>query len=179
MTPLEIERDRIKDEYIKMLGNEIDSLVGLAYMHGWQSKNIQKGIDLRAKIKSLTEQIEAEVDQPKECLNGVHIKGCGYLAPTLRQKITTEQIEKETDGKGKGRCTMIDLYGTKECPVVKSCSECEYFESPSEQPETLTKNKILRNVFHAGFMACKGGMTEKQAKKWANNTYPDKVKLSD
>jgi hypothetical protein len=43
------------EDYIKLLGEEIDSLVGMASVHGWQStpEKIELGIKLREKIGEL------------------------------------------------------------------------------------------------------------------------------
>ena len=50
------------DEYIKLLGEELDSLVGMAYVHGWQSteEKINKGEELRAKIETLKKEVEQD-----------------------------------------------------------------------------------------------------------------------
>lgn len=46
------------EEYVKMLGEEIDSLVGIAFVHGWKSKNIKRGDELRAKVEKANKLIE-------------------------------------------------------------------------------------------------------------------------
>ena len=38
-------------EYIKLLGAELDSTIGLAYSHGWRSTRAEKGKELRKRIK--------------------------------------------------------------------------------------------------------------------------------
>lgn len=47
------ERELIEllDEYIKLLNKEINDLIGMASIHGWSSRNVQEGIELRAKIE--------------------------------------------------------------------------------------------------------------------------------
>ena len=49
-------------EYIKMLGNEIDSLVWIAHTHGWKSKNIRKGEKLRKEMSILDKQISNHIE---------------------------------------------------------------------------------------------------------------------
>jgi len=41
------------EEYIKLLGLEIDDLVGIAYVHGWRSEHVEQGKKLREEIKAL------------------------------------------------------------------------------------------------------------------------------
>ena len=57
-----ISEDLIKayDDYIKMLGEEIDDLVGMAYVHGWRSERIEAGRECRQKIKDLKENLIKE-----------------------------------------------------------------------------------------------------------------------
>ena len=45
------------DEYIKLLGDEIDGLAGLAYVHGWRSSRYEQGKALRDKIESLKKDV--------------------------------------------------------------------------------------------------------------------------
>lgn len=45
------------DEYISLLGEELDELALIAYAHGWKSKRAEQGIKLRTKIETLKEQI--------------------------------------------------------------------------------------------------------------------------
>ncbi len=49
-------------EYIKMLGNEIDSLVPFASTHGWKSENIGKGEKLRKEMKVLDKLISKHIE---------------------------------------------------------------------------------------------------------------------
>lgn len=53
----EVERLResieLKNEYIKILGNEIDDLMGVACAHGWYSRRIEGGRVLREKMAAL------------------------------------------------------------------------------------------------------------------------------
>jgi len=41
------------DEYIELLGDELNELAGLAHVHGWRSGRAEQGKDLRKKIKNL------------------------------------------------------------------------------------------------------------------------------
>lgn len=41
------------EEYIELLGEEIDELTPFANTHGWQSKKYEKGKLLRERIRSL------------------------------------------------------------------------------------------------------------------------------
>ena len=41
------------DEYVKLLGKEIDSLIGIAHVHGWQSENHEAGVKLRERLVQL------------------------------------------------------------------------------------------------------------------------------
>lgn len=41
------------NDYIKLLGEELDETAGIAAAHGWQSKRIEQGERLRAKLKDL------------------------------------------------------------------------------------------------------------------------------
>jgi len=44
------------DSYIKLLGEEIDSLMSLAISHGWQSSKVEAGEKCRAGIQSLKDK---------------------------------------------------------------------------------------------------------------------------
>jgi hypothetical protein len=41
------------DPYVKLLGEEIDELFGLAFAHGWRSKRVKAGNKCRVRIDSL------------------------------------------------------------------------------------------------------------------------------
>ena len=45
----------VYDEYVKLLGEEIDSFIGLAMAHGWKSteERIKRGKELRTRIAAL------------------------------------------------------------------------------------------------------------------------------
>ena len=47
------------EEYIKLLGKENNSLISLAFVHGWRTseEDIKKGEELRAKIKELKDSL--------------------------------------------------------------------------------------------------------------------------
>lgn len=44
----------IYKEYAELLIQEISSMVGLCYVHGWKSENVEKGKNLREKIDALS-----------------------------------------------------------------------------------------------------------------------------
>ena len=44
------ELEKCQDEYIKLLIDELDELVGMAAVHGWRSTRFEKGVELRSKI---------------------------------------------------------------------------------------------------------------------------------
>ena len=46
----------VYDAYIKALEEEIDSLGGLAYIHGWRSDKAKLGKECRARIQSLKDR---------------------------------------------------------------------------------------------------------------------------
>jgi len=49
---------RTQQEYIRILGREIDSMAGIAYAHGWESQNIEIGKRLRSKMKKVKKQLK-------------------------------------------------------------------------------------------------------------------------
>jgi hypothetical protein len=49
-----------QDEYIQLLVKEIESMVSLAYMHGWRSDNHEAGAALRERIDSLRSGQQAQ-----------------------------------------------------------------------------------------------------------------------
>jgi hypothetical protein len=51
------------EEYIKLLGEELNDLVGLASAHGWRSSRFEAGKELREKIAKLKKQSELEVEK--------------------------------------------------------------------------------------------------------------------
>jgi len=57
MCPVDIrEIFEAYDAYIELLGEEIDSLMGLAISHGWQSSKVEAGEKCRAGIQSLKDK---------------------------------------------------------------------------------------------------------------------------
>jgi hypothetical protein len=51
----------VQEEYIKLLGDELDSIVGLARAHGWESSNVERGTELRQEMSKLKQDIIDEV----------------------------------------------------------------------------------------------------------------------
>lgn len=49
----ELELIAVLKQYIELLGAELGELVTLAHNHGWKSKYIQEGIELRERIEQL------------------------------------------------------------------------------------------------------------------------------
>lgn len=45
------KREQLQLEYIKLLGEEINDMVGIASIHGWKSKNSERGKELREKLE--------------------------------------------------------------------------------------------------------------------------------
>jgi len=41
------------DNYIKLLGDELTELAGMARVHGWKSNRVEEGYKFREKIKTL------------------------------------------------------------------------------------------------------------------------------
>lgn len=41
------------ENYIAVLNDEINDLVGLAYVHGWRSRNVERGEEARKRIAEL------------------------------------------------------------------------------------------------------------------------------
>ena len=54
-----IELIEAKDNYIALLGEEINSLTSIASIHGWKSKRISEGEEHRAIIKRLEDKLKA------------------------------------------------------------------------------------------------------------------------
>ena len=47
-----------------------------------------------------------------------------------------------------------------------------YAQQPQKVEQEAKPNKrIMKNIFHVGFMACHGGMELKEANKWFDKTY--------
>ena len=63
MTELEKQYIEKLKEYQKLLIEELDGSVSIAWVHGWRSTNIEAGERLRNEIASLEQQIEAEEDK--------------------------------------------------------------------------------------------------------------------
>lgn len=43
----------LQEDYIKLLGEELDELAGIAIVHGWQSKRAWAGAEIRDKIEKV------------------------------------------------------------------------------------------------------------------------------
>jgi len=48
---------RALEDYIKLMGEEISALVGLAHVHGWKSTRAEKGKKMREKIMKLKKEM--------------------------------------------------------------------------------------------------------------------------
>lgn len=63
----EIKAERLEaiiekqDEYIKMLGEEINSLS--SYVHGWRSSRVEQGEKLRTELASIKSALEEQPEQ--------------------------------------------------------------------------------------------------------------------
>ena len=44
-------------EYIKLLSDELDEVIVLAYTHGWRSNRYEKGVEFRNKIEELENEL--------------------------------------------------------------------------------------------------------------------------
>jgi len=52
------------DEYIKLLTEELNSIVSFASVHGWKTSNYEAGVKCRekiAKLKNLTQTTEPQI----------------------------------------------------------------------------------------------------------------------
>lgn len=49
-------------DYIVLLGKEIDSLVSMAYVHGWRSSLVEEGVQRRKRIEELENMISKGVE---------------------------------------------------------------------------------------------------------------------
>jgi len=58
------------DEYIKLLGEELNDLMGLAFSHGWQSSRVEEGEAAREKIEELKKEVDKEDDNLYEAIVG-------------------------------------------------------------------------------------------------------------
>lgn len=54
---------QVLNEYVSLLGDELNDTVGMASIHGWQSTRVKQGKDLRKKIETL-KCIYEEKEQP-------------------------------------------------------------------------------------------------------------------
>lgn len=50
----------VQEKYIKLLSDELDETVPIAFNHGWQSNRYAKGASLRADIERIKNQIKEE-----------------------------------------------------------------------------------------------------------------------
>lgn len=49
--------DELHLEYESLLIKEIESMIGLAYVHGWRSENHEAGKKIRAKLRKLGSKV--------------------------------------------------------------------------------------------------------------------------
>lgn len=54
-------------DYIELLENELDEVCPVAAVHGWKSDRVEKGYELRARIKELESEC-IEEDRPIDYL---------------------------------------------------------------------------------------------------------------
>jgi hypothetical protein len=57
------------EEYIKLLGEELSELVGLARVHGWKSTRFEQGELLRSKIGRVKMETEDAIERLKKLLD--------------------------------------------------------------------------------------------------------------
>lgn len=53
------------EEYIELLGDELNSTSVLAWLHGWRSKRVEQGEKLREEIEQLKKQYQQDKGNPK------------------------------------------------------------------------------------------------------------------
>ncbi len=53
------EQIAARDEYIKLLGEEIDEIAGIVHVHGWRSSRGEAGKACRNRIKQADVTVEA------------------------------------------------------------------------------------------------------------------------
>ena len=93
------------DEYVALLSEEINGLVGLASVHGWQSLRVEAGKAARAKIMVALRrypdifvgpQIEHIIDQSGNVCHAIHHYPDKEDKP--EEKIDTSQLYSDRDG---------------------------------------------------------------------------------
>lgn len=57
------ELQQAYEEYIELLGNELDATVQIAHTTGWRSDNFEKGIELREKIAKLKAEQQKQFEE--------------------------------------------------------------------------------------------------------------------
>ena len=76
-----------QDEYNKLLSDELDEVVTIAYIHGWRSNKFEQGKQMRDELADLNAQLKQAESEPKELAEiGEEVKpfepnrckGCGF-----------------------------------------------------------------------------------------------------
>lgn len=78
-----MDKDKIiqkQDELIKLLKEELDEAVQVAFIHGWRSSRIEQGKKLRAELSALKEEPEVTDDSILSATNDNPF-GAEYIPP--------------------------------------------------------------------------------------------------
>jgi len=99
------------NDYITLLGKELDDCVVMLSVHGWQSKRVQEGIDARNKIleikKSLsTPTVQTVYPTSAELSSSVQMKPSAEIAPDKKPN-QCKCTEEDTSGWTTVKCCNI------------------------------------------------------------------------
>jgi vacuolar-type H+-ATPase subunit I/STV1 len=65
-----------QDEYNKLLSDELDEVVTIAYIHGWRSNKFEQGKQMRDELADLNEQLKQAESEPKELAEIIEEEKC-------------------------------------------------------------------------------------------------------
>lgn len=93
----------LQRQYIQLLKEELDSAVGIAWVHGWRSQNVDKGEQMRLQISESEKSINSN-------------------APTESRNVATHEDKKE-HLKGQQGCHSLKCLH----PSQKDCEGCDAY----------------------------------------------------
>lgn len=159
-----------QDEYIELLGEELDDVVQFASLHGWKSSRYEEGKKLRGELASLKEQdINMKAEQKrlitdlmeKDEKSGMYDEIVGGVEqPNFRKFSLLEESETITSDstvieqpKGKEgwecpRCHTIHSYLKMSCdcpPMTINSTTCG-MTNPVEQPKEVEGRKSAEEI---------------------------------
>ena len=116
-----------QDEYNKLLSDELDEVVTIAYIHGWHSNRFEQGKQMRDELADLNEQLkQSEVESEVAEIKSTPIPS-GWICPRC-QKVHS-WLDMTCD------CEPKTIISTTIIAADRNCNNCKnWYKSGDKSP---------------------------------------------